>query len=237
MDKTTGLIDFDMLRERALAFRPRMIIAGASAYARSIEWAKFREICDEVGALLLVDMAHISGLVAAGVHPSPFPFADLVTTTTHKSLQGPRAGMIFARKNGRVENAAQKVDDAVFPALQGGPHNHTIGALAVQLKAVAGPEFKAYAQQVVANSRALARELTRLGYTLVTGGTDNHLLLVDVRPLGLTGSKVEKVAERVSVSVNRNSVAGDKSAVSPGGVRIGALAALAGAFGASEGEG
>ena len=228
MDKTTGLIDFDMLRERALAFRPRMIIAGASAYARSIEWAKFREICDEVGALLLVDMAHISGLVAAGVHPSPFPFADLVTTTTHKSLQGPRAGMIFARKNGRVENAAQKVDDAVFPALQGGPHNHTIGALAVQLKAVAGPEFKAYAQQVVANSRALARELTRLGYTLVTGGTDNHLLLVDVRPLGLTGSKVEKVAERVSVSVNRNSVAGDKSAVSPGGVRIGALAALAG---------
>jgi len=224
VNQETGLIDFDLLRERAALYRPKMIIAGASAYPRSIDWKSFRGICDEVGALLLVDMAHISGLVATGVHESPFLYADIVTTTTHKSLQGPRAGMIFARKEaagGKVSNIEQRIDEAVFPALQGGPHNHQIGALAVQLKAVCGPDFKAYSQQVVANSRAMAEELTRLGHKLAGGGTDNHLVLMDVRPLALTGGKVEKVAEAVSISVNRNSVAGDKSALSPGGVRIG----------------
>jgi glycine hydroxymethyltransferase len=221
VNKETGLIDFDELRERALLFRPKMIIAGASAYARTIDWAKFREICDEIGAYLFVDMAHISGLVATGVHPSPFPYADVVTTTTHKSLQGPRAGMIFIKTNGKVENAADKIDMAVFPALQGGPHNHQIGALAVQLKAVCGPAFKTYAEQVVKNCRAMAAELDKRGHKLAGGGTDNHLILLDLRQFGLTGSKVEKVAELCSISLNRNCVAGDKSALAPGGVRIG----------------
>jgi len=221
VDKTTGLIDFDMLRERAMLFRPKMIIAGASAYPRTMDWAKFKEVCDEVGALLLVDMAHISGLIAAGVHPSPFEFADIVTTTTHKSLQGPRAGMIFIKTNGKIENAATRIDEAVFPALQGGPHNHQIGALACQLKTVCEPAFKTYAEQVVKNCRAMAEHLVSKGYKLAGGGTDNHLILLDVRPFGLTGSKVEKVAEKVSISLNRNCVAGDKSALAPGGVRIG----------------
>ena len=183
MDKTTGLIDFELLKERALLFRPKMIIAGASAYPRTMDWAKFKEVCDEVGALLFVDMAHISGLVATGVHPSPFPYADVVTTTTHKSLQGPRAGMIFIKTNGKVENAVTRIDEAVFPALQGGPHNHQIGALAVQLKAVCGPDFKTYAEQVVKNCRAMAAELTKRGHKLAGGGTDNHLILLDARPL------------------------------------------------------
>jgi len=224
VNQETGLIDFAQLRERAALFRPAMIIAGASAYPRSIDWKQFRTIADEVGAYLMVDMAHISGLVATGVHESPFLYADIVTTTTHKSLQGPRAGMIFAKKEsggGKIPNVEQRIDEAVFPALQGGPHNHQIGALAVQLKAVAGPDFKAYSEQVVQNSRALAEELTKRGHKLAGGGTDNHLVLLDVRPLALTGGKVEKVAEAVSISVNRNAVAGDKSALSPGGVRIG----------------
>ena len=183
VDKTTGLIDFEMLKERAMLFRPKMIIAGASAYPRTMDWAKFKEVCDEVGALLFVDMAHISGLVATGVHPSPFPYADVVTTTTHKSLQGPRSGMIFIKTNGKVENAVTRIDEAVFPALQGGPHNHQIGALAVQLKAVCGPDFKTYAEQVVKNCRAMAAELTKRGHKLAGGGTDNHLILLDARPL------------------------------------------------------
>merc|ERR1719326_2079994 len=194
------IMGFKMVRERAQLFRPKMIIADASAYPRTIDWKLFREIADEVGALFMVDMAHISGLVAAGVHPSPFEYADIVTTTTHKSLQGPRAGMIFAKMNGKVENIAQKIDEAVFPALQGGPHNHQIGALAVQLKAVNSQDFKDYAKQVVANSQSLAKELQKLGHKLSADGTDNHLVLWDVRPLGLTGGK---------------------SALSPGGVRVG----------------
>merc|ERR1712196_75762 len=234
VDKTTGLIDFDLLRERAMLFRPKMIIAGASAYPRTMDWAKFKEVCDEVGALLFVDMAHISGLVATGVHPSPFPYADVVTTTTHKSLQGPRSGMIFIKTNGKIENAATRIDEAVFPALQGGPHNHQIGALAVQLKAVCGPDFKTYAEQVVKNCRAMAEALTKKGYKLAGGGTDNHLILLDVRPFALTGSRVEKVAEKVSISMNRNCVAGDKSALSPGGVRIGTPAMTTRGCGAAE---
>merc|ERR1719238_2080712 len=198
VDKTTGLIDFEALKERAMLFRPKMIIAGASAYPRTMDWAKFKEVCDEVGALLFVDMAHISGLVATGVHPTPFPYADVVTTTTHKSLQGPRSGMIFIKTNGKIENAATRID-----------------------KAVCGPDFKTYAEQVVKNCRAMAEALTKKGYKLAGGGTDNHLILLDVRPFALTGSKVEKVAEKVSMSLNQNCVAGDKSALAPGGVRIG----------------
>jgi len=225
VDATSGLIDFALLRERAMVFRPKMIIAGASAYPRTIDWAEFRKICDEVGAMLLTDMAHISGLVAAGEYPTPFADSDIVTTTTHKSLAGPRAGMIFYNRKRFAERGVpdieDKVDMAVFPALQGGPHNHQIGGLACQLKVVNTPEFKSYAKTVIANCRAMADKLQKMGHKLSADGTDNHLILLDVRPMGLTGSKVEKVAELASISLNRNCVAGDKSALSPGGLRIG----------------
>jgi len=173
-------------------------------------------VCDEVGAYLLVDMAHISGLVATGLHPSPFEYADVVTSTTHKSLRGPRGGIIFSRRE--LQN---RIDVAVFPALQGGPHNATIGALAVQLKEVATPSFTDYCGRVVANCHALAAHLTAHGCTIVTGGTDNHLSLWDLRPEGLTGSKMERVCERASLVVNRNALPGDTSPNSPGGIRIG----------------
>ena len=212
----TGLIDYDALAERARLFRPRLLIAGASAYPREWDYARMREIADEVGAYLLNDMAHISGLAAAREGADPFEFADVVTTTTHKSLRGPRAGMIFYRK---AHEAA--VNGAVFPALQGGPHNHQIGALAVALREAATPEFRAYAAQVKANARALAAGLVARGYKVVTGGTDNHLVLWDLRPLGLTGSKMEKLSEALHISLNKNAVRGDRSAAVPGGVRLG----------------
>jgi len=217
----TGLIDFDELKKQANLFRPAMIICGASAYPREVDFTKFREIADECGALLMADIAHVSGLVATGIHMSPFQYCDVVTTTTHKSLRGPRAGMIFYKYSDKIPDIKDKIDMAVFPALQGGPHNHQIGALAVQLKEVCQPGFKEYSQAVVANAKALAKELMSKGHKLATNGTDNHLVLWDVRPHGLTGSKVEKVCELVGMSVNRNAVHGDASALSPGGVRVG----------------
>merc|ERR1711957_1014975 len=217
----TGLIDFDELRKQALLFRPAMILCGASAYPRVVDFAKFREIADEVGALLMADIAHISGLVATGCHPAPFEHCDVVTTTTHKSLRGPRAGMIFFRYSDKIPDIKERIDMAVFPALQGGPHNHQIGALATQLKEVITPEFTEYSKEVVANSRALAETLMGKGHKLASDGTDNHLILWDLRPHGLTGGKVEKVCEAASISLNRNAVAGDVSALAPGGVRIG----------------
>merc|ERR1719271_1087225 len=220
----TGLIDFNELRKNALVFRPAMIIAGFSAYPRIIDFAKFRAIADEVGALLMADMAHISGLVATGLHPPPFPYADVVTTTTHKSLRGPRAGMIFFKYSEKYPDIKERIDMAVFPALQGGPHNHQIGALAAQLLEVNTPEFKEYSKQVKANAKALAETLIAKGHKLATDGTDNHLILFDLRPHGLTGSKVEKACEAASISLNRNAVHGDASALSPGGVRIGSPA-------------
>merc|ERR1711977_645003 len=183
-----------------------------------------REIADEVGALLMADMAHISGLVATGLHPPPFPYADVVTTTTHKSLRGPRAGMIFFKYSEKYPDIKERIDMAVFPGLQGGPHNHQIGALAAQLKEVNSPEFVEYSKQVVANCKTLAETLKAKGHKLASDGTDNHLVLWDVRPHGLTGSKVEKVCEWASISLNRNAVHGDASALSPGGVRVGAPA-------------
>ena len=220
----TGLIDFEGLRERASLYRPKLIIAGASAYPREIDWKKFREIADEVGALLMVDMAHISGLVASGVHSSPFPYADIVTTTSHKSLRGPRSGMIFFKYSEAIPDIKERIDSAVFPALQGGPHNHQIAALATQLREVATDEFRRYSVEVVKNCRAMAEELVKLGNKLATGGTDNHLLLWDLRPFGLSGNKLEKVCDAVGISLNRNTLHGDKSALAPGGVRIGSPA-------------
>lgn len=220
----TGLIDFEELEKTALVFRPAMILCGASAYPRIIDWNKFREIADKVGAILLCDMAHISGLVATGDHPSPFDVCDVVTTTTHKSLRGPRSGMIFFRYGEKIPDIKERIDMAVFPALQGGPHNHQIGALAAQLKEVVTPEFSTYMKEVVANSKALADTLMAKGHKLSSDGTDNHLILWDLRPHGLTGGKVEKVCEAASISLNRNAVHGDASALSPGGVRIGSPA-------------
>eukprot|EP01068_Selenidium_serpulae_P003318 Selendium_serpulae@DN2995_c1_g1_i1.p1 len=217
-----GFIDFEGLRKTALVFRPKMIISGASAYAREVDFSKFRAICDEVGAFLLADMSHISGLVATGLHPSPFPHCDLVTTTTHKTMRGPRAGIIFFNTK-RVEGAKERVEGAVFPALQGGPHNHQIAGICTQLKEVMTPEFKKYCEQVLANSKALAKALTDKGpeYKLVTGGTDNHLLLWDLRPLKTSGGKMEKVCDLIGITLNKNTVPGDVSALSPSGVRIG----------------
>ncbi len=216
VDPSTGLIDYDGLEARARLFRPKLLIAGASAYPRDWDYARMRRIADEVGALLLNDMAHISGLAAARECADPFEHCDVVTSTTHKSLRGPRAGVIFYRK--RFENA---VNSAVFPALQGGPHNHQIGALAVALGEAATPAFRDYIRQVKANARALAQRLGEHGYTLVSGGTDNHLVLWDLRPLGLTGSKMERLCEAAAITLNKNAVHGDRSAGAPGGVRIG----------------
>lgn len=214
VNPTTGLLDYDELAKRAQMFMPKLIIAGASAYPREWDYAKMRDIADSVGALLMVDMAHISGLVAAGVVDSPFPYADVVTSTTHKTLRGPRSGMIFAK-----QQYMDAINQAVFPMLQGGPHNHQIGALAVALLEAQQPSFREYAQQVVSNARALSEGLLKRGYELATGGTDNHLLLWNVRPL--SGAKVEKVLELAGITTNKNTIAGDTSALNPGGVRLG----------------
>jgi len=220
----TGLMDFDELRKSALVFRPAMIVCGASAYPRVVDFEKFAAIAKEVGCLLMADIAHISGLVATGTHPSPWAHCDIVTTTTHKSLRGPRAGMIFFKYTDKIPDIKDRIDMAVFPALQGGPHNHQIGALAAQLLEVNTPDFVEYSKQVIVNSQVLAATLMEKGHKVATDGTDNHLVLWDLRPHGLTGGKVEKVCEAASISLNRNTVHGDVSALSPGGVRIGSPA-------------
>ena len=234
LDPNTGYIDFVKLEEKAMDFRPKMLIMGGSAYPRDWEYAKFREIADKCGAMLMMDMAHISGLVAAEEHAQPFEYCDIVTTTTHKSLRGPRAGMIFFRRGPRPSKKGEpegmtydyepRINQAVFPALQGGPHNHQIGALCVALKHAATPEFKAYIQQVKANAAALAAALMSKGYKLVTNGTENHLVLWDLRPCGLTGSKMETICDMLHITLNKNAVFGDASALAPGGCRIGAPA-------------
>lgn len=222
VDPETGYIDYDQLERDASLFKPALIIAGGSAYPRDYDYKRFREIADANGCLLMMDMAHISGLVATKELDDPFPHCDIVTTTTHKSLRGPRAGMIFFRKDDR--NFESKINQAVFPALQGGPHEHQIAGVATQLKEVMTPEFKLYSQQVVQNAAALANKLTSLGYTMASGGTCNHLVLWDLKPQNVTGSKFEKVCDKVSITLNKNCVPGDRSAVTPGGVRIGAPA-------------
>mmetsp|Transcript_559 Transcript_559/g.1123 ORF Transcript_559/g.1123 Transcript_559/m.1123 type:complete len:453 (-) Transcript_559:201-1559(-) len=221
VNQETGYIDYEKLEEKALDFRPKMIICGGSAYPRDWDYARFRAIADKVGAILMADMAHISGLVATGEAENPFEFCDVVTSTTHKSLRGPRSGIIFYRKGAGYEDYENKINFAVFPSLQGGPHNHQIGALCVALKQVKDPAFKTYIQQVKANSVALAEYLVAKGYNLVTGGTENHLVLWNLRPQGITGNKMEKVADLAHITLNKNAVFGDASALSPGGVRIG----------------
>ncbi|GMR40483.1 hypothetical protein PMAYCL1PPCAC_10678, partial [Pristionchus mayeri] len=230
VDATTGLIDYDKLEENAMLFRPKMIIAGMSCYSRHLDYARFRKIADKCGALLMADMAHISGLVAAGLVPTPFEYADIVTTTTHKSLRGPRGALIFYRKGVRSTNAkgdqvmydlGDKINQAVFPGLQGGPHNHTIAGIAVALRQCLSPEFVDYSKQVIANSQALANRLSQLGYALATGGTDNHLCLVDLRPKGLDGAGAEHVLDMAHIACNKNTCPGDVSALRPGGIRLG----------------
>lgn len=223
VNKTTGLLDYDEMAKLARLFRPKILIGGGSAYARDWDYKRMRAIADEVGALLMIDMAHFSGLVATGVVGNPFEYAHIVTTTTHKSMRGPRAGMIFYRLKGEgmAENMKTKIDTAVFPSCQGGPHMNTIAGIATQLREVATPAFKLYSQQVVKNSQAMGEELKKLGYTLVTDGTDTHVLLWDVRPQGLTGSKVDFLSGVVSMTANKNCVPGDYNAFTPGGVRLG----------------
>ena len=240
LDESTGLIDYDGLEKLALIYRPKIIVAGTSAYSRLIDYERMRAIADKVGAYMLSDMAHISGLVAGGVIPSPFAQSDVVTTTTHKSLRGPRGAMIFFRRGVRRVNPKTKEEEryqledpinaSVFPGHQGGPHNHTITALAVALQQAQTPEFKAYQQTVLLNAKALAERLGQpkekggLGYMVVSGGTDNHLVLLDLKDRGVDGARVERVLELVGVASNKNTVPGDKSAMKPGGLRMGSPA-------------
>lgn len=217
--KEDGYIDYDRLEEVARDFKPRMIICGASAYPRDLDYQRFRQIADINNSYLLCDMSHISGLVATQEFNNPFEFCDVVTTTTHKTLRGPRSGMIFYKKE-----LGDAIDFAVFPGLQGGPHNHQVAGVANQLLEAQTPEFKEYIQQVKKNASTLANYLVSKGYNLVTNGTDNHLMLVDLRNMGVSGSKAEYVCEQVDISLNKNSVFGDTSAINPGGIRIGAAA-------------
>lgn len=217
--KEDGYIDYNKLEEYARAYKPRLIICGASAYPRDFDYLRFREIADINESYLLCDMAHISGLVVTEEMNNPFNYCDVITSTTHKTLRGPRSGMIFFRKE-----LEDKINFSVFPMLQGGPHQHQIAGLATQLLEVQTPEFKNYIIQVKSNAKALSKYLLDQGYTLSTGGTDNHIILVNLNPLGITGSKIEKICERVDISLNKNAVLGDKSAVSPGGIRLGTAA-------------
>lgn len=217
--KEDGYIDYNKLEEYARAYKPRLIICGASAYPRDFDYLRFREIADINESYLLCDMAHISGLVVTEEMNNPFNYCDVVTSTTHKTLRGPRSGMIFFRKE-----LEDKINFSVFPMLQGGPHQHQIAGLATQLLEVQTPDFKNYIIQVKSNAKALSKYLLDQGYTLSTGGTDNHIILVNLNPLGITGSKIEKICERVDISLNKNAVLGDKSAISPGGIRLGTAA-------------
>ena len=222
----TETIDYDVVRALALEHKPKLILAGASAYPRVIDFAKFREIADEVGAYFMVDMAHIAGLVAAGVHPSPVPYADVVTTTTHKTQRGPRGGMILCR-----EELAKQIDKAVFPGTQGGPLMHIIAAKAVALGEALTDEFKAYQQQVARNAAALAKALQAKGLNLVSGGTDNHLMLLDLRGLELTGKELEHRLDEVHITANKNTVPNEpRSPFITSGVRIGTPAVTSRGF-------
>ena len=214
-----GFLDYDALRKTALEARPKMIIAGASAYARTIDFAKFREVADEVGAVLMVDMAHIAGLVAAGLHPSPIPYADVTTTTTHKTLRGPRGGMILSSK---TVNDKYNFNNAIFPGIQGGPLMHVIAAKAVCFKEALTDEFKQYQKNIIDNARALCKGLLDRGVKIVSGGTDNHLMLVDLRDCGITGKAAEKLLDAAHITCNKNTIPNDpQSPFVTSGIRLG----------------
>jgi glycine hydroxymethyltransferase len=230
LDEVTGLIDYEKLESSAMTFLPKLIIAGFSAYSRKLDYGRIRAVCDKVDAIMMTDMAHVGGLVAAGNYPSPFELSDVVTTTTHKTLRGPRAGLIFYRKGEKgfdkkgkpiIYDLENKINSAVFPALQGGPHQNAIAAISTALLEVNTPMFRDYSEQVCLNCAHLAKELVAKGYTIVSGGTDNHLVLVDLRSKGIDGARVEKVLESCGITVNKNSVPGDTRPFVPGGVRIG----------------
>ena len=226
----TGLIDYDQVRDLAKKHHPRLLIAGASAYPRAIDFSIFRDIAQEVGAVFMVDMAHIAGLVAGGVHMNPVPYADIVTTTTHKTLRGPRGGLILGR-----EEFARKVNSAVFPGTQGGPLEHVIAAKAVCLKEAMAPEFKTYARKVVHNARVLADTLREEGFDLVTGGTDNHLILADLRPMGITGREMQHRCDENHMTLNKNAIPGDPEKPSiTSGVRLGTPAVTTRGLGEEE---
>ncbi len=227
----TGLIDFDEVQKKAEQYKPKMIIAGASAYPRIIDFKRFAEIAHSVGAYLMVDMAHIAGLVAAGEHPNPLPYADVVTTTTHKTMRGPRGGIILTNS----EEIANKIDKAMFPGTQGGPLMHIIAAKAVAMGEALRPEFKAYQAQIIKNAKTLAETLTAGGIDLVTGGTDNHLMLLDLRKLGMSGQELEDRLDRVHITVNKNSIPGDtRPPHETSGIRVGTPAVTTRGFGEEE---
>jgi len=227
VDLATGLIDYDDVRKKAMEYKPKMIIAGASAYPRIIDFKAFADIAHECGAYLMVDMAHIAGLVAAGLHPSPLPYADVVTTTTHKTLRGPRGGMILSNN----EELFKKLNSAVFPGTQGGPLMHIVAAKAVAFGEALKPEFKAYQQQILKNASALANALLEKGFNLVSGGTDNHLMLCDLRPFHVTGKEMEYRLDEVHITVNKNMIPGDPEKASvTSGLRLGSPAATARGF-------
>lgn len=217
VNKETEMLDYDEIEALAVEHKPKMIVAGASAYSRTIDFKRFREICDKVGAYLFVDMAHIAGLVAAGVHPSPVPYAEFVTTTTHKTLRGPRSGMVLCR--GKF---AKKIDSTIFPGIQGGPLMHIIAAKAVAFKEALRDEFKQYQQQVVKNAKTFADTLTELGYRIVAGGTDTHLFMADLRSKNITGKEASSILDKVGITVNKNLIPFDpQSPVVTSGIRIG----------------
>lgn len=217
VDEKTGRIDYDQVRRLAIEHKPKMILAGASAYAREIDFERFREIADEVGAYLMVDMAHIAGLVAAGIHPSPVPYADFVTTTTHKTLRGPRGGLILCK-----EKYGAMINKALFPGTQGGPLMHVIAAKAVCLKEALSPEFREYQLQIKKNAEAMADEFMKIGVDIVSGGTDNHLMLLDLTKKGITGKELEHNLDEVNITVNKNTIPNDpQSPFITSGVRIG----------------
>lgn len=226
-----GYIDYDEVEKKALEIKPKLIVAGASAYPRIIDFKRFKEIAEKAGALLMVDMAHIAGLVAAGVHPSPVPYADVVTSTTHKTLRGPRGGLILTNN----EELAKKIDKSIFPGIQGGPLMHIIAAKAVCFGEALRPEFTEYAKRVVSNCKALENALAAQGVDMVSGGSDNHLLLLDLRSLGITGKELEKRLDEVYITVNKNSVPRDpEKPFVTSGIRVGTPAATTRGFGAHE---
>lgn len=230
LKEDTELIDYDEIRKLAVENKPKMIIAGASAYPRIIDFKRIREICDEVGAVMMVDIAHIAGLVATGLHPSPVPYADFVTTTTHKTLRGPRGGMIMCK-----EKWAKALDKAIFPGLQGGPLMHVIAAKAVAFKEALDPSFKEYQQSILLNAQALAKGLTNRGFRLITGGTDNHLMLVDVRNKKVTGKVAEKALDKAGITANKNSIPNDpEKPFVTSGLRLGTPAVTTRGMGVAE---